>query len=146
MALGACAAPCLFCFWAFFWQDIRADLSLRLYPGVQEVGDAYGYYGAGSGLKFRYYWTADSVKVVQAYYEKFTYPFIEESRSGGLITVFSLDGSELRYRTVDSVTHVLNFPTEAYCQYTQRYSCANVRLIQIESPLLSLPTFISGPS
>lgn len=110
------------------------------------MGDSYGYYGAGSGLKITYYWTADSIEPVQNYYQNFAYPFVKDSISGGLITVFSLDGSDLTYRSIDGKTHNPEFPSEPFCHYTQRYKCANVRIVPIKMTLGALPSFLSGPT
>jgi hypothetical protein len=150
IGLGVLIAPLAFCFWVFYWSDIKTEWSLRLYPGANQVGDSYGYYGAGSGLKIRYFWTPDSMDQVQTYYETFAYPFVNDERNnwrGGLVTVFSLDGSELVYSSVDGVRHNLDFPTNKYCRYTQRYRCANVMLTEIsEVGLGALPQLVSPPS
>jgi hypothetical protein len=131
-------APCALFFWLFYWDDLRT--------GLMQVGDSYGYYGAGSGLKVNYYWTPDPVEKVQDYYQAFAYPFVKDLTSGGLITVFSLDGSELTYHTIEGKTPKLDFPTERFCHYTQLYRCANVRIVPIQSSLRSLPNFFSGPT
>jgi hypothetical protein len=145
---GLCfiVAPCAFCFWAFYWPDIRTEWSLRLYPDVKQVGDAYGYYGAGSGLKIIYYWTPDPIEEVQTYYQAFAYPFVKDSTRGGLITAFSLDGSDLTYHTIEGKTHKVEMPSEPYCHYTQLYKCANVQILPIKTTLGALPSFLSGPT
>jgi hypothetical protein len=146
IGLGLLIALCALFFWLFYWDDLRADWSLRLYPGLRQVGDSYGYYGASSGLKINYYWTSDSIEQVQNYYQKFTYPFVKDLTSGGWITVFSLDSSELTYHTIDGKTLALDFPSDPFCHYTQRYECANVRIVPIKTTLGALPGFLSGPT
>ncbi len=139
-------APILICFFLFWWPDIRVRWDLRLYPNTKQVGEAYGYYGGGVGWQVLYYWTKDSAEDVQHYYEKFTFPFTPDAQGNGLLTIFSLDGSELVYHSVDGISHKLNYPSESYCHHSQVYKCANIRIMTINSSGLDdLPVIVSLP-
>jgi hypothetical protein len=145
--LALCISPCVFCLWLFWWPDFSIHMSFRLYPGAQEVSSAYGYYGAGSGLQFLYFWTEDPIDSVQRYYEDFTFPFINNDGHGGEITVFSPYGSELIYHSVDGSQHEIDYSREPQCHYTQIYDCINVRLIGVEYGWRGdLPRFVWPPS
>ena len=113
------------------------QLSLRVYPGAQQVANAYGYFGASAGQKALYYWTPEPIEVVQTYYEEYSSPFITDRWNGFPVTVFSIDGSR---RNVD-------YAQEPRCHYTQKYKCVNIWLVSIPSGgLRNLPDVIGVPA
>jgi hypothetical protein len=115
-----------------------------MYPSLRRVGDDYQYFGADTGLKILYYWTADSIEQVRSFYESFTYPFIVDPWRGGLVTVFSIDGTELIYTSVEGKNSPLNFPSNKSCHYRQAYKCLNVNLRDLNVMIGQLPDFNPG--
>lgn len=140
---------CVVLFWLFNGQDILIQNSLRLYPGLENVGEAYGYYGADTGLKITYYWTGDSTNQVEKYYSEFTYPFIDDPyQENMLLTVYNVSNADLvYYPSVSSGKQEFSYPIDNYCHYTQAYKCINIRLIDNTSKrLTALPIMVSPPS
>ncbi|MCA0458579.1 MAG: hypothetical protein LCI00_31750 [Chloroflexi bacterium] len=138
--------PCAGLFWLFNGRDIQIQFLLRLYPGLETVGEAYGYYGANAGLKIIYYWTPDSLNQVERYYTAFTYPFMDDPYQSNMrLTVYNVTNEELVY--YDSGYRKFNYPIDNYCHYTQRYKCINVRLVDYShSSITDLPILVSPPS
>lgn len=139
----ALISGCLVIIW---WMNFSFQLSLQIYPGAQSLGRAYGYYGSSSGLEVQYFWIADPVESVKSYYEKFTLPFRNNAWDGGLISVIS--GNDLSYMDVNGVLHQVGGSNEMRCHYTQRYSCINVRLVDIdtENEMANLPIITGSVS
>src|SRR5690349_801564 len=128
--------------WLLVWPGLRIQRALQVYPHAQRVSEGYGYYGADTGLTVLYYWTSDSLQDVQNYYEKFTPPFVLAPQTGTIMTVFSVDGSELVAYGVDGNRLQVDFRQNPRCQYTQANKCMNVSLFSINQNLSSLPDLI----
>jgi hypothetical protein len=138
-------SPIVVGFWFCAWPEIRIKQSLRVYPNAQQVSEAYGYFGAGSGLKEFYYWTPDSVEDVKRYYQQFTSAFVLDKWSGGWISFVSVDGSELSYTNFSSDTASQVDLQNPRCDYKLEYRCLNVALFSVEQGLDSLPDLIGVP-
>jgi hypothetical protein len=142
------ASPCIFCFWIAFGENIWIQLSLRLYPGLQSLGDDYQYFGADSGEKISYYWTTDSIEKVETYYSNFTFPFVDDPyKEFTRLTVFNIRGTELKVYSVDGSSRLFNYPEDTYCDYKQTYQCVNIRLRDLTThPMNGSPILVSPPS
>ena len=133
-------------FWFCAWPEIRIKQSLRVYPHARQVSEAYGYYGAGSGLKEFYYWTPDSVEEVKQYYQQFTSEFVRDKWSGGWISFVSVDGSELTYPEPVAGDGWLKVDLQnPRCDYKLDYRCLNVSLFSVYQRLDKLPDLIGRP-
>ncbi len=122
-------------------------LGMRVYPDAQQVSNAYGYFGAGSGQKALYYWTVDPIQDVQKYYEKYAPPFVADTWQGGLITAYGVNGGDLTYTDFDDTRKKVGNPQHPFCNYTQRYECINISLFSIDQDnMQSVPDIIGRPS
>lgn len=132
----------------FVGNDIQIQFALRLYPGLENIGDTYQYWGADTGEKIKYFWTKDSRDQVENYYSKFTFPFIDDSHfKNERLTVFNVGGSELTYFSVEGVEYKFNYPEDSYCTHNQRYKCINIRLRDLSKyPLVESPVWASPPT
>jgi len=138
-------SPVALCLWVYIWPAIQLRMSLRIYPHAQQVSEAYGYYGASSGLKVLYYRTEDPKQDVQKYYETFTAPFVTDRWNGSLITVYSIDGSKLLAYEVVGPPKELDYSNDPRCHYTMINKCVNISLFSIDQNLESLPELVSKP-
>jgi hypothetical protein len=92
-------APCAFCWWIVFGNNLVFRTRLPIYPNANQISDVYGYYGAGKGVQRIYFWSSSSVDEIVSYYEGFTYPFVEDSNDPGVYrTAFNPSGAPLPIR------------------------------------------------
>jgi hypothetical protein len=147
LLFSAVISPCILYFWLFKGEEIVLESSLRVYPEAQQVANAFGYYGADTGLKALYFWTPDSIEIVESYYEGFTFPFVEDRRNGIAVTVFGVSRSELVSYEVDGSQRNVDYAKQPRCHYTQIYRCVNVWLVPIaEDRLTNVPDIIGVPA
>jgi hypothetical protein len=124
-------------------------LGLPVYPEARQISEVYGFYGANTGVQNIYYWTSDSVDEIQQYYERFTYPFIEEVNNPSIYrTVFNPSGALLPVVTNEFSRETLDLGQGRFCYYRLHGQCVMVQIIDFgdkESIVLEdLGTLIRG--
>jgi hypothetical protein len=130
-------SPCAACWWIAFGESAVFSASLPVFPGANQISEAYGYYGAGTGVEFRYFWTAASIDEVKAYYETFTVPFVQaqESSSAGhdqFYSVFNPFGEPVPIITEEYRDEIFNAAESRYCRYRMFFNCVMVRITQFD--------------
>ncbi|MCI0398032.1 MAG: hypothetical protein L0332_26825 [Chloroflexi bacterium] len=124
-----------YCVWFSILHNVLFRRSLPVYPGAQEVSEAYGYYGADTGLQTLCFWTSDSLREVQAYYETFTPAFVQRDywftfeKAEHYRTVFNPNGGPLPVVTAEFADERINPSQDRFCYYRIAYQCVEIELI-----------------
>ncbi len=124
---------CLFFFWILWGHNILFRQTLHVYPGAQQVSNAYSAYNGGQGREILYFWTPDGLADVKDYYEAFAQPFIVDHWEGALISVFHPYGDELEAHEMLTENPLeTDFSQQPRCHPSQIYSCVNIMIFPVE--------------
>ncbi len=129
-------APCAFCWWFVGGDSLIFRRNLPVYPNTREISDTYGYYGAGKGVQRIYFWSSDSIDQIREYYERFTYPFVEDSKKPlRYRSAFNPTGTALPIITAEFGGETLDLGQSRFCYYQLPQQCVMIELIDFEEDI-----------